>query len=198
VKTSRNIIIEQILFGWMSASSIFGQASFHLQNRDDAYGINAPVFDSAGVPLAGSNYLAELWGGITADSLMPAILFVGSFDRRLMVPFATGGYFFSSSSFLSVTSVPPRGSAWLQVRAWDSRLGATYEDAVAAGLGGYGESPLFYAQGGDPIPPSGTLAAPLIGLQSFSLRPIPEPSTWGLLVVGGMSIVFVMRRRCRF
>src|SRR5437667_12864832 len=96
-------------------SSLFGQASFRLQNLYRANGIDAPVFDSRGVPLAGTAYAAELWGGPTQDSLAPAV----DVDRqytRLIVPFLSGGSFISTSSFLSVTSVPPRGSAWLEVR----------------------------------------------------------------------------------
>jgi len=58
----------------------------------------------------------------------------------------------------------------LQVRAWDARLGSTYEEVSARGIDGYGESPLFYAQGNG-ISPNGVLPAPLIGLRSFSLRP---------------------------
>ena len=67
---------------------------------------------------------------------------------------------------------------------------------AALGLGGFGESPIFYSQGGDPYQHAGG-PEPLIGLQSFSLRPIPEPATWGLLAIGGLSIVFAMRRRGR-
>jgi len=66
----------------------------------------------------------------------------------------------------------------------NTRLGATYEEVAAAGMGGYGESPIFYAQGGDPWPPHPTLPGPLIGLESFSLHPIPEPKTVWLFAVG--------------
>ena len=44
----------------------------------------------------------------------------------------------------------PYGYSWLQVRAWDSTLGATYEDVAALAIGGYGESAPFYARGHDP------------------------------------------------
>jgi hypothetical protein len=37
-------------------------------------------------------------------------------------------------------------------------------------IGGYGESSLFYAQGGNPFILS--TPGPLIGLQSFNLRPV--------------------------
>jgi hypothetical protein len=107
----------------------------------------------------------------------------------VIVPFRDNGYFLSTTSYLSVLAVPPNGFAWLQVRAWDARLGATYEEVAGLAVGGYGESPLFYAQGGNPlISPPGN-PGPLIGLQSFSLRPIvPEPSTWALLALGAFPL----------
>jgi hypothetical protein len=170
-----------------------GQSSFWFRNSWPAQGINAPVFNADGTPLAGANYLAELWGGASTNSLAPLlVLFEGG--RREIVPFRAGGYVNSPSGSLSVYSVPPDGWAWLQMRAWDARLGGKYEDVQALGLGGYGESPLFYAQGGDPnndlyLPP------PLIGLQSFSLLPVvPEPSTWALLAFGGGGFLWFARR----
>jgi len=75
------------------------------------------------------------------------------------------------------------------------KLGATYEEASSLGVGGYGQSAVFYARGSSlrgsiPDPP-----ALLFGLQSFSvLEPIPEPSTWALLAVGLGGIVWTVRR----
>ena len=172
------------LSGLLFTGAAFGQASFELANSHFPL-VDAPVFDSGGVPLAGSNYFAELWGAATPDSLTPlAILFEG--NRREIVPFLGSGYFFSPASSLCVTSVPPSGFAWLQVRAWDARLGPTYEEVMARGLGGYGESAPFYLRGGNPYDLLG-LPAPLTGLQSFNLRPVvPEPSALGLLLFGGL------------
>ena len=146
--------------------SAVGQATFELNNRFLPLGINAPVYDDKGVPLAGTNYLAELYGGPSPGVLMPAS---DGAERRIWVPFRVQGYFSGSGVF--IRNVPGFGWAWLQVRAWDARLGTSYEDAAARGLGGYGESPLFYARGGieghlGPPP------QPLIGLQSFRLRPV--------------------------
>jgi hypothetical protein len=81
------------------------------------------------------------------------------------------------------------------MRAWEARLGATYDEVVARGLGGYGESPVFYSQGGNPYDYKDP-AAHLVGLQSFRLRPvIPEPSTWALLALGGVGVAWATRRR---
>jgi len=129
-----------------------------------------------------------------SNSLSPALVYYR--DTREIVPFLSNGFFSSSSGFLSIYSVPPFGWAWLQVRAWDARLGSTYEEVLALGKGGYGESPLFYAQGNNPDAEPPMSPAPLIGLQSFSLREVvPEPSTWTLLTLGGATLCWLSRRR---
>jgi len=136
--------------------------------------------------------------------LTPALNYEANVPSRTFVGFDPQwpGYFCSYNGFIGIPTVPPLGYAWLEVRAWDTRLGATYEDVAALGMGGYGESPAFYAQGGDPISSLGTSPFPLIGLQSFSLRPVPEPSTWALAVLGGLVLVFrhlttkLTRQRC--
>ena len=188
----------------LTCLSAFSQSSFWLSNLDGR-GVNAPVFDSNGIRLEGSNFRAELWGGPTTESVAPAFSYFS--HQRVTTPFLTGagaGYFRDFELRLgpgddpSIFAVPPRGWAWLQVRVWDVRVGETYEDAMATGLGGYGESAVLFAQGGDPtlLPPDSPGA--LLGLQSFSLRPIvPEPSTWALLLVGGASALRVALRRRR-
>jgi hypothetical protein len=152
----------------MLPGTVLGQAKYELANRHSPF-VDAPVFDALGMPLAGTNYLAELWGAATPDTLTPLILIDGGNSREI-VPFLDRGYFIPTSA-LSVPTVPQFGWSWLQVRAWDARLGATYEEAAARGLGGYGESPLFYAQGSGVCGGVPCLPAPLIGLQSFNLRP---------------------------
>ena len=172
-----------------------GQASFQLSNRGGLYGgSRAPIFDGNGVPLAGPNYLAELWGGTTPDSLVPALDY-GNHAQRTLAVFNTDGFFFAAGTVCQHSHGATYSYAWLQVRAWDARLGGTYEEVMALGIGGYGESPLFYQQGSNPlrIPPE--LPAPLIGLLSFSLRPVvPEPGTWVLLTLGGLGFLIAARR----
>ena len=191
-----NGTLRQVTLCLLLAGSVWGQASFALQNRYTVYGVDAPVFDSQGVPLAGTNFRAELWGGATSNSIVPA-LDLNRNETRLTVPFLSGGYFFSGSSFFSVPSdaTGGGGSSWLQVRAWDVRLAPTYEEVAGLGLGGYGESLLFFARGSDPFREPPEPAAPLIGLQSFSLRPVPEPSLWALFALGGSALWWAARRR---
>lgn len=165
---------------WVSATSCaVGQATFLMQNIGK--GLDEPVYDWTGAELVGVNWRAELYGGVTEDSLSPV---VGYNTRvRELAPFVLPGYFVARA-YVCVPEVPELGLAWLQVKVWNIQLGATYEEVVAQGVGGYGQSSLFYARGGSPstlVPPS-----PLQGLTSFSvLEPIPEPTTWVMLLVGG-------------
>lgn len=167
-----------------------GQSSFSFRNFEPGL-VDAPIFDPQGAPVTAPNYLGELWGGATSNSLAPLRDFYNG-NRQILAPYSPG-YFISSSASLCVLSVHPYGWAWLQVRAWDARLGGAYEQVVALGVGGYGESNLLYLQGGNPwvlmAPP------PLIGLQSFSLRPVvPEPNTGAFLLLGAPLLLWLCRR----
>jgi hypothetical protein len=189
MKVHRMVML--VVASWLITADAFSQASFTFRNGDSR-GVNAPVFDSLGVPLSGFGYLAELWGGPTPDSLAPVVLF-NSDGTRIIKPFtsATAGYVHPTDPGTPVVStVEAGGFAYLQMLAWDASLGGAYEEVVAKGLGGYGESPIFYAQGGYPLGPGPTPPAPLIGLESFSLRAvIPEPSTYALFVLGSLLVL---------
>ena len=176
-------ITSKLIIGYLAfqtaASAALGQTFFDLRNlyRTSAGEVNARIFDAEDVPLSGTNFLAELWGSAAPDSLQPLL----SYDsgQRFFAPFflagsgqATPGYFWGED-WMMLTNFNPMawGWGWLQVRVWDKRLGSTYEEVAARGLGGYGESPLFYAVGSpgpfcDPPCPG----AALFGLQSFKLR----------------------------
>lgn len=178
-----------------AGSSVFGQSQFLFRNFEPGY-VDAPVFNAQGNPLEGAVYMAELWGGTTIDSLTPLVILRQPYPREIL-PFALDGYVaLSNNGPLIVPTAIPGGAAWLQMRAWDARLGDTYEEVSALGFGGYGESSVFYVQGTDPtlVPP--VAPAPLIGLQSFSLRPIiPEPSAWALLALGGITVWLTRRKQ---
>ena len=163
----------------LASRSALGQATFALKNNDTFEGIEAPIFDSQGIPLASTNYVAALYGGRTPDTLVVAVDAVSSARGPLILPFQTRGYIDQTSSYYVKVPGTAGGSyIWLQVRAWDARLGATYEAVVARGLGGYGESPLFYNRGGGGSP-NGEEPGLLYGLKSFSLR-----AATGLLMKG--------------
>ena len=179
--------------GACACAAAMAQGVFDLDNYHPHAGLDAPVYDWTGNLLVGADWRIELYGGATPDSLSPAVHLV--FRSRQTTSLFKPGYFHSPSSSLCVLAVPPYQLACLQVKVWDVKLGATYEESSARGLGGYGQSAVFYARGSSlgasiPDPP-----ALLFGLQSFIvLQPIPEPSTWALLAVGLGGIVWTVHR----
>jgi hypothetical protein len=194
-------ILCSVLGLWLGVGAVTAaEGTFGFRNLNPGLGVNAPIFDAGGQPLAGDRYRADLVGGRTTDSLVPAVTM---WTREMVVgTFWTGsrsGYVnYPNSDFYGYPTVPandPDRGSWLQVRAWDSWLGTTYQEVAARGIGGYGESPLFYAIGSDPHDYFQG-PAPLVGLQSFSLRPeVPEPSVWLLLAGGLAGLWFASRRR---
>lgn len=189
-------IIMLLLIVLGTPSRVCTQGLFRLTNVWRPAGVFAPVYDWQGNLLSGPQWRVELYGGATSSSLSPVVDYVYgsreiiSFDS----PFTGPGFFVSNNGDLAVLGIPNGGWAWLQVKVWDVTLGTTYEEAVARGLGGYGESPIFYAQG-SPVADTPYVPAPLIGLQSFSLRAVvPEPATWALLALGGLGVWWATRR----
>ena len=167
------------------------QGTFQLSNTTTLIGNNAPVLDAKGSPLWGSEWRVELYGGAAADSLSP-VLARHDVGREIISLRAPG--YFDSGYELGVIGVPGSFLAWVQVRVWSAALGATYEETAALGLGGYGESLVLHLRASDYD--AHELPASLVGLQSFSVRPIvPEPATWALLVVGGLGLCWT--KRCR-
>ena len=141
-----------------------------------------------------------LYGGPTMDALHSALNEFG--EPLAPVPFThvvmgNPGYF-AYAYTAQIPNTPPCTYAWLEVRAWDSRLGSSYEEVVARGIGGYGASPLFQAIGGGFCTPDPWQPGLLTGLQSFSLlQVVPEPGTWLLLLLLGAPYVWHVRRRRR-
>jgi hypothetical protein len=181
-----------VFFARFSTDIVFAGASYYFSNYVPP-SIDAPVFDAAGNRLEGTNYVAMLYGGRTTDSLTPAWL-LGVYPMA-PEPFTQyslsgqGGYF-RYPGWVEIMTVTVGEPAWLQVRAWDARLGSSYQEVLSLGLGGYGESTLFQKFGGG----FAVLPEPLIGLQSFSLLPvIPEPSSIILFIFG---LAFMLYRSC--
>jgi len=141
-------------------------ATFVVQN----HGI-ALVYDAEGGLLFGDQYVARLYGAATTNALAPARRSLSGEALLPPAPFRAPGEFASAGAAYVESDAPCGGYSWLQVRVWDTRLGPSYEDVAALGIGGYGESNLFWAPGGYicllPDPP-----ARLVGLESFSLRPV--------------------------
>jgi len=150
---------------------------------------DAPVFiDSVttGARATGPAYMAQLYAGPVGGTLAA----IGS-----PVPFLTGtgaGYWRSAS--LAIGTVAPGATASVQIRAWASAAGASYEAALAAnGATGQSTPILSIVTGGAGSPPS--LPADLAGLQSFAITGgvVPEPSVLALGALGGLALL--IRRR---
>lgn len=90
--------------------------------------VNAPFFDNNGVLLSGTNYAAQLYAGLTPESLFPF---------GPVFPFKTGvnsGYLAGGTVVVPINVVPYCGApVWAQVRAWRADRGATFEEAALWG-----------------------------------------------------------------
>ena len=147
-----------------------------------------------GVLAEGGNFLAQLYvanGSFVAESsLMPAGTPVnfqsGSFAGYVQTSGTTsqGNVVNPNVQVTSQTS----GPITLQLRVWSSAF-ATYADAQAAN-GERGKSPLFsLTPGYSPNPPTD-----MAGF-TWSINPIPEPSTVALGILGMGSLIFLRRRK---
>jgi hypothetical protein len=112
-------------------------------------------------PNAGDGYVARLYGGQTAESLVPVGPPVG---------FEFEGYFgYYPGPVRTIPFISPGEVGYFQVRVWNKQNGATWEKA-APSEGLKGMSNIFTIRtGGVGDPPS--LSAPLKGLESFDLCP---------------------------
>jgi len=188
--------MKNLLLGVIAAAAVtaLGQGTLNFNNSPATVGgAGAPIFDVGGVvKLEGTMFLAQLYAGPDVNSLSP----VGD-----AMTFRTGaGAGFVNTTGLNtarvVPTVKPGATAQVQVRAWNS-LGGTvnsYQAAFNAGLGAHYSEIFGVKTGGDlgdgnpPVPP-----ANLVGLQSFSLQIIPEPSILALGVLGMAGLL--LRRR---
>ena len=171
----------------VGVSSVSAQGTVNFVNRITGT-LDAPVYLNGvgGTLLSGANFLAQLYYGTspTESSLTPI--------TDPPTPFRTGtgaGYWNAGADSTRVLPViAPNSVVYLQVRAWDSTFGATYDIAKAAG-GVWGDSNVFTAIAGGGSPP--VAPANMTGLTSFTL--VPEPSTIALGILGAVALL--LRRR---
>jgi len=173
-----------------------------------ATGVPAGSVTYAGAPLSGTGFTATLWGANAASA-------TGSADANNLSLLATttfrpqtsGGFSGRVSPLAANPTVPGVAStsdrATFQVRVWNNQGGTitTWTDALLAASQNrttIGYSDLFTIPQplGDLVPPGGTptTAPNLIGLTSFQLFAVPEPSVIALGVLGA-GCLFLLRRR---
>jgi hypothetical protein len=172
----------------------YSQGTVDFQNRNTAFGVDAKVVDLNGAGLEGTAWAAQLYfapGVVANDSSLQAV--------GPIVNFRTGpaaGYIqiASDQRAVALPGVAPGAQATLQMRAWNTAAGATYEAAqgnLSAGI--TGKSNLITVSTGGAGEPPGPPAA-LVGLLGFQVVPVPEPATIALGLLGA-GVLFLRRRK---
>ena len=132
--------------------------------------VDAPFFNAQGVPLAGSDYLAQLYFGTAPNILSPV---------SSPIPFTTGGYF--EGYTVTLPGIATSSGVWVQVHAWAASGGSTYAEALSASAWTGLSNMLYVPHVGGPL--AGVPATPseLLGLQFLG---VPEPSSLMLGLMG--------------
>lgn len=143
-----------------------------------------------GPALAGAGYTASLWAGAAGTAANALTLVPDSLKG-----FRTGGFagaIDNSGQLIAIPGVGEGSSAALQLRVWDN-LGGTitsWEAALAAGVAA-GSSAVF-----DSLALGGLAPAPnMVGLESFNIYVVPEPSTFVLAGLGAAALLIFRRRK---
>jgi len=195
------------------SASAFGQGQIFFNNRvvgtvvAPVYGVNpaAPTVrisgnattnggtaNYTGIPLvSGTNFSAQVFYG-PAGSAMGALQ---ASAASTIVPFrttaATGGFIQNQAAAVTLNGVPFDTTAAIQMRVWDNRNGTitSWAQAIADPTVATGFSDIFTSQ---------TLAGPpnsppqMVGLTSFNLTVVPEPS---VIALGALALGALLLRR---
>lgn len=141
--------------------------------------------------LLGTGFTAQLWaapGANQAESSLQPLAITTTFQTV-----AAGAGVLKNAGSVPIPNAPEGSIATLELRVWDNQGGTitSYAAAVAAGAA-VGSSPIFNSQ------PLGlvTVTVPeLIGLQSFNIHAVPEPSTFALAGLGAAALLIFRRRK---
>jgi len=175
-----------------AALGSFAQGYVNFANTTTSYISN--ILTGARVP-TGPGFLAQLYYG-PAGAAESALVSVSTAP----VNFGLAGRITAGGRFLDNAIVTGGATGTFQIRAWETALGADYPTAFAnwsSGTAAYaglvlGSGNLVQvatANGGvTPLP----TPAPLAGLQSFYLVPVPEPS---VIALGALGLAAVLWRR---
>lgn len=172
------------------AAGVYAQGTVNFANG--AAGVNSPVsVDSSSGPVMASTangpWLAMLYAGPSgsAEGALSSAIVSGS-PAALG---ATPGYVLGGAR--TITGIPAGTAAVLQIRAWRSDLGGTWEAAGGALRANYTSTstPITVTLGGGATPTPN-----MVGLTSFVI-PVPEPSSFALGLLGLGAIALLRRRK---
>jgi hypothetical protein len=154
-----------------------------------------------GSGLVGTGFTVQLWGiGASSYAGNDSVLLLGTGTSSQSFRTATSGAGYTAAGFAVGIQNAPAGAgsrAALQLRVWDNQGGtitdwASAQTAWQQGRIALGKSDVFIPDfdlgGGGTQPPN------LIGLQSFNVTIVPEPSTIALALAGGFGLLFLRRR----
>jgi hypothetical protein len=160
------------------AASAYAQGTLNFANRVTGV-LDARVSIQGGGGPVDNNWYGQLLAGASEATLAP----IGSPVEFRGSPDAAKGYIVSGG-VVAVPGVAGGSPATVRMVAWNKSVGATWEAAQAANLGGIGQSaPITVNTGGGGTPPSP--AANLVGLAAFEVTPvIPEPAIAALGLLG--------------
>jgi hypothetical protein len=170
----------------MAGSLALAQGTVNFANFSS---INSPISDANGV-LCDNTFTAALYESATADGALTLV-------ADSATQFTGAGYFLKTTA--QATGIGFGGTGYFQVRVWSSGYD-TYEAAAASGDASamIGMSAGAAANGGFELtvgaaPPA--TPADLVGLESFQLAFVPEPSTIALAILGGLGLLLFRRRK---
>jgi hypothetical protein len=101
---------------------------------------------------------------------------------------------------VTINEIAPGAMVDVQIRAWESAYGNTYEAASTAGeMGGrgaqVGNSPtVTIMSGGGGMPPGPPASLNVPGMMGFEVTLVPEPSVIALGLVGAGALLLLRRR----
>ena len=149
-----------------------GQTGWYLGNdySVQAYVGPAGSLEGALLPVASSLLAFDLAGAPTSGALNAA---------------GYGGQFYGLDGIVTAL---PLGNAAIQIRAWFTAGGTSYEAASAAGVN-VGKSTLMTINLKAATDPT-VLSIQDIGMAPFTVQIVPEPSTLALLGLGLLGLIF--------
>lgn len=167
-------------------------ATVNFNNRVPAASLYAPIYamEIGGTLLAGTDYLAQLYAGPAGTAIGDLKPIGDAVGFREDI----GGFLnIGVDGSRSIADVGAGQNAIVQIRVWTAATGSTYEQALQslnpASLVGASDALTIVTTSSlaDPIP------APLIGLQSFAIVPVPEPDIAWFGSLGLIALMLKMR-----
>lgn len=174
----------------IAAGNVFAQGTIDFQPRvAGIYDCRVTDSTKGGAACSGSGYSAQLFVGPLGGGEGGLALVVGSTSV-----FRAGTAAGLWNAILGMVTAQPGGSkATFQVRAWDNAGGTitSWDSALVRGKSALVDTATVL--GGAGSPPGAP--ANLLGLTSFTLVPVPEPTTAALAGLGLAGLMIFRRRK---